>query len=62
MTFQGQFIRVTSSFGVAGFHDREPREFGALVQMADRMLYEAKHAGRNLIKVSYPEGHGFDAT
>jgi diguanylate cyclase (GGDEF)-like protein len=59
--FQGTSVGVTASFGVAGFHGRDLGEFSTLVQKADRMLYEAKHAGRNLVRVSYPEEHRFDA-
>jgi diguanylate cyclase (GGDEF)-like protein len=52
---QGQSVSVTASFGVTGVHTREPQEFGFLVRKADQMLYEAKRAGRNLIRVSQPQ-------
>jgi diguanylate cyclase (GGDEF)-like protein len=51
---QGQSVRVTASFGVTGVQTNEAKEFGMLVRQADQMLYEAKHAGRNLVRVSYP--------
>jgi PleD family two-component response regulator len=33
----------------------EEQEFSALLRKADQMLYEAKHAGRNCVRVCYPE-------
>jgi diguanylate cyclase (GGDEF)-like protein len=51
---KGKTAGVTASFGVAGFHGRDFGEFSALVHKADQMLYEAKRAGRNLVKVSFP--------
>jgi len=50
----GQSVNVTASFGVAGFQGREVRDFSALVRKADQMLYEAKRAGRNLVRVAFP--------
>jgi two-component system chemotaxis response regulator CheY len=52
---QGQSVRVTASFGVTGVHTKEPQEFGVLVRKADQMLYEAKRAGRNLVRVFHPQ-------
>ena len=52
--FHGKSVHVTASFGVAGFHGKDLLEFSALVREADQMLYEAKRAGRNLVKVSFP--------
>lgn len=49
---QGQSVRVTASFGATPMQSEEPHEFGALVRKADEMLYEAKRAGRNLVRVS----------
>jgi two-component system, cell cycle response regulator len=51
---QGQSVQVTASFGVTGVHSKEARDFEALVRKADQMLYEAKRAGRNLVRVLYP--------
>jgi len=48
---QGQSIRVTASFGVAGLASGSD-DFSVLLQKADRMLYGAKRAGRNLVRVS----------
>ena len=53
--FQGQSVNVTSSFGIAGSAGKETPEFGGLVRKADQMLYEAKRAGRNTVRVSYPQ-------
>jgi two-component system cell cycle response regulator len=52
---QGQSVTVTASFGVTGFHNNEVEEFATLVRKADQMLYEAKRAGRNLVRASTPE-------
>jgi two-component system cell cycle response regulator len=48
----GHKIRITASFGVAGFHGKVAPEFSKLVSEADEALYAAKHAGRNRIEVS----------
>ena len=52
--FQGKSVKVQASFGVAGFHSKSQAEFWVLVRKADQMLYEAKRAGRNLVRVSQP--------
>lgn len=52
---QGQSVRVTASFGVTGVQTSEPQDFSALLRKADQMLYEAKRAGRNLVRVSHPQ-------
>lgn len=51
-SFDGRMIRVTASFGIAGFQGKVAPEFGKLVNEADEALYTAKHAGRNRIEVS----------
>jgi diguanylate cyclase (GGDEF)-like protein len=51
---QGQSVHVTASFGVTGVPTKEARDFGVLVRKADQMLYEAKRAGRNLVRISFP--------
>ena len=49
----GQSVQVTASFGVAGLQSSEnAASFAVLLQNADKMLYEAKRAGRNLVQVS----------
>lgn len=53
--FQGRSASVTASFGVAGCSGKELPEFGTLVRKADQMLYEAKRAGRNAFRISYPK-------
>ncbi len=52
---QGQSVRVTASFGVTGVQTSEPQDFNAMLRKADQMLYEAKRAGRNLVRVSHPQ-------
>ncbi|MGB9435645.1 MAG: diguanylate cyclase [Candidatus Acidiferrum sp.] len=51
---QGQSVRVTASFGVAGVENKDVEGFGSLLRKADQMLYEAKRAGRNLVCLSLP--------
>jgi diguanylate cyclase (GGDEF)-like protein len=55
--FKGQSVGVTASFGVAGCAGREVPDFSAMVRKADQMLYEAKRAGRNAVRISYPDEH-----
>ena len=50
-TFSGQKIKVTASFGIAGFKGKEALEISALVREADKALYAAKRGGRNQVKV-----------
>ena len=49
---QGQSVKVTASFGVAGTQSRDLHEFWTLLRRADQMLYEAKRAGKNQVRVS----------
>jgi len=44
-------IEVTASLGVAELHNND-REFRALLKRADEALYDAKHAGRNRVKIA----------
>jgi diguanylate cyclase (GGDEF)-like protein len=53
-SFDGKSVSVTASFGVRGFHGKEPPEFSMLVRQADKALYGAKRAGRNQIKIEAP--------
>jgi two-component system, cell cycle response regulator len=50
-TFNGQKVKVTASFGIAGFQGNEAPEISALLRQADKALYTAKRAGRNQVKV-----------
>jgi two-component system, cell cycle response regulator len=50
--FIGQSVSVTATFGVAGSESGDLNEFEALVRKADEMLYEAKRAGRNCVRVA----------
>ena len=47
-------VSITASFGIAGFSGNEILDFSTLICRADKALYAAKHAGRNLIR-SEPE-------
>jgi two-component system cell cycle response regulator len=51
LSFGGESISVTASFGVRGFQGKEPPEFSVLVREADKALYCAKRAGRNQVKI-----------
>jgi two-component system, cell cycle response regulator len=50
-TFNGQKVKVTASFGIAGFQGGETPEISVLVRQADKALYAAKRGGRNQVKV-----------
>jgi diguanylate cyclase (GGDEF)-like protein len=47
ISYEGQPIRVTMSFGIAGFRPSPPMSFNELVKSADTALYKAKKQGRN---------------
>ena len=53
-TFGGAKISITASFGIAGFRGKEAPAFTALVQQADKALYEVKRAGGNQVRISAP--------
>jgi two-component system cell cycle response regulator len=44
-------VSITASFGIAGLSGKEALDFTTLVRNADKALYAAKHAGRNLIRM-----------
>jgi len=44
-------VTITASFGIAGFHGKEILDFNTLVRRADKALYAAKRAGRNLVRI-----------
>jgi len=50
----GRTIRMTVSIGVAVLDG--PMEAGTLLRQADQALYEAKHAGRNAVRVTEDRG------
>ena len=47
ISYDGQPIRVTMSFGVAGFRHSPPMSFNELVKSTDEALYAAKKQGRD---------------
>jgi two-component system cell cycle response regulator len=53
--FAGQCVSVTATFGAASVQCCEPKELATLLRRADEMLYEAKRAGRNCVRVSKSE-------
>lgn len=52
-TFGGCTVRVTASFGLAGFErHQKPSIFSKLQALADEALYVAKRAGRNRVELA----------
>ena len=52
-TFGGCTVRVTASFGLAGFEGHQkPSMFSKLQALADEALYAAKRAGRNRVELA----------
>ncbi len=47
----GKELRITVSFGIAGFQTIGIPEFKQLLERADRALHAAKQAGRNQVKI-----------
>jgi two-component system, cell cycle response regulator len=47
-------VKVTASFGIAGFCGTAAPDFSQLVSQADTALYRAKHLGRNRIEMDIP--------
>lgn len=43
-------LKVTASFGIAGLHNGEKRDFSGLLRLADAALYAAKRGGRNRLE------------
>ena len=44
-------VSITASFGIAGLNGKENIDFTTLLRRADKALYAAKNAGRNLIRM-----------
>ncbi len=55
--FHGQEVRVTASFGIAGFRHARDTAFDQFVARADAALYSAKRLGRNRIGMVPAEFH-----
>ena len=50
--FDGSSLKVTASFGLAGFAGTRAPDFNRLVAQADAALYSAKRQGRNRLELS----------
>jgi two-component system cell cycle response regulator len=50
--FDGSSLKVTASFGLAGFTGTRAPDFNRLVAQADAALYSAKRQGRNRLELS----------
>lgn len=50
--FEGQSLKVTASFGLAGFVGTRAPDFNRLIAQADAALYSAKRQGRNRLELS----------
>jgi diguanylate cyclase (GGDEF)-like protein len=50
--FDGNSLKVTASFGLAGFAGTRAPDFNRLVAQADAALYSAKRQGRNRLELS----------
>src|ERR1700676_1343894 len=50
--FAGKSVRVTASFGIAGFQGMGAPELRQLLDRADRALYAAKQGGRNQVQIA----------
>jgi diguanylate cyclase (GGDEF)-like protein len=54
--FQEKAIRITCSFGISGFNSATPDENispEAMINIADKCLYQCKLEGRNRVKAGY---------
>jgi two-component system cell cycle response regulator len=56
-TFGGRRVKVTASFGIAGFQGNHAPDFNRLLTQADVALYGAKRGGRNLVEMAVTEVH-----
>ncbi len=54
--FGGKRVSITASFGIAGFCGKDAPTFQAIVQRADKALYEAKRNGGNHVKTEVTAG------
>ena len=54
----GEKIQVTASLGVASLCDNDDGH--SLFERADKALYQAKHEGRNCVRISAPESPALD--
>ena len=59
---EGQFdVKLTMSIGVAA-HPHDGGDIDSLIEMADRGLYAAKEAGRNLVRRGGASGHSSESS
>jgi len=50
LSYEGQTVRLTASIGVAEY--KPGQTINELINIADKLLYQAKNEGRNRVKYS----------
>jgi predicted signal transduction protein with EAL and GGDEF domain len=56
--YPSQALRVTASFGIAGYPESTATDGEDLVRLADRALYRAKKTGKNRVELFWSDDSG----